>query len=128
MTDLITIDGNTYDVPIVDIKITPESLDKYAERTADGELHRELIGVFDKYSVTFGKNISNPSDYASLYAKLAEAVEYHTVILPTPTGTVTMTAYFASIGHTLYRVRGSSKYYRGLKVNIIPKSPQRTPS
>jgi len=127
MTDLITIDGSTYDVPIIDVTPTPQALEKYAERTADGILHIERIGVFDKYSVTFGKSHANPTDYNSLYAVLASATVFHTVILPTHSGTVTMTAYFAGISDTLYRVRNSVKYWKGLKVNIIPRSPQRTP-
>jgi hypothetical protein len=127
MTDLITIDGATYDVPIISIDITPEPLEKYAERTVDGTLHVERIGVFDKYSVVFGRNNANSVDYASLYAVLGSATVFHTVVLPTPTGTVTMTAYFAGVAHTLYKVKGSNKYYKGLKANIIPRDPTRTP-
>lgn len=128
MTDLITIDGNTYDVPIVDMKISYESLDKSANRTADGVLHREIIGVFAKYEVVFGVSNANPSAYASLINKLTEPVEFHTVILPTETGTITAQCYFGPVGHSLYKVKGSNKYYKGLSVSIIPKSPTRTPS
>jgi len=128
MTDLITIDGNTYDVPVVDMKISFEPLDKYAERTADGKLHRELIGVFDKYEVTFGISNANPTDYAALRAKLTEAVDFHTVILPTETGTQSASCYFGPARHVLYRAKNSNKYYRGLRVSIIPREPSRTPS
>ena len=44
-TQGIKIDGISYDVPLVSIKRTAEFLDKYAERTEDGDLKRELIGV-----------------------------------------------------------------------------------
>jgi hypothetical protein len=128
MTDLITIDGNTYDVPIVDMQISYEPLDKYAERTADGKLHREIIGVYAKYEVTFGISNANPSAYASLVDVLTEPEEFHTVILPTETGTVTASCYFGPVKHALYKVRGSDKYYRGLRVSIIPREPTRTPS
>lgn len=127
MTDLITIDGNTYDVPIVDMQISYEPLDKYAERTADGKLHREIIGVYAKYEVTFGVSNANPIDYANLVNVLTKPTEFHTVTLPTETGTLTASCYFGPVGHTLYRVRGSNKYYKGLKVSIIPRDPTRTP-
>ena len=128
MTDIITIDGNTYDVPIVDIDISYEPLDKFAERTADGVLHREVIGVFAKYQVVFGISNANPAAYASLVAKLTEPVEFHTVILPTETGTVTASCYFGPAKHKLYLVKETGKYFKGLSVSIIPRSPTRTPS
>ena len=128
MTTLITIDGSTYDVPIVDMQVSYEPLDKYAERTADGKQHREIIGVYAKYEVTFGISNANPSDYASLVDVLTEPTEFHTVILPTETGTLTDSFYFGPVRHTLYRVQGSNKYYKGLKVSIIPREPTRTPA
>jgi len=127
MTDLITIDGSTYDVPIVDLSVSSEPLDKFAKRTVSGKLYREMIGVFDKYEVTFGISNANPTDYAALVSKLREATPYHTVTLPTETGTVTASYYFGPISHTLYRAKGSNKYYKGLKVSIIPREPTRTP-
>lgn len=47
MTDFtqgISIDGVEYMIPFVSIKREAPFLDKTAERTEDGELHRELIG------------------------------------------------------------------------------------
>ena len=49
MTDFtqgISIDGVEYMIPFVSIKREAPFLDKTAERTEDGELHRELIGVY----------------------------------------------------------------------------------
>ena len=51
----IVIDGTTYDIPILSIKRKAEFLDKYAERTEDGILHRELIGVYFNYELQFGR-------------------------------------------------------------------------
>ena len=128
MTDLITIDGNTYDVPIVNIDISYEPLDKYAERTSDGKLHREVIGVFAKYNVTFGVSNANPTSYASLVSKLTEPVEFHTVVLPAESGTVTGSFYFGTVSHNLYRAKGSNNYFKGLSVPIIPREPTRKPA
>jgi hypothetical protein len=128
MTDLITIDGNTYDVPIVNIDISYETLDKYAERTSNGKLHREIIGVFAKYNVTFGISNANPTDYANLLNKLTEPVEFHAVILPSQTGSVSGNFYFGTVSHTLYQVMGSNIYFKGLTVPIIPREPTRKPA
>ena len=45
-TQGIEIDGVYFDVPFLSIKRTADFLDKYAERTEDGDLKRELIGVY----------------------------------------------------------------------------------
>ena len=126
MSDLITIDGNQYDVPIVSLKRSAETLYKYAERTADGILHSELIGVYFNYQVVFGKNVGNPIDYAALFDKLTEPTEFHTVIVPDEDGTHTFSAYFSNIKDTFVRVKGTSRYIEGLSVNIIARSPARS--
>ena len=50
---MIVIDGTSYDIPIKSIQGKADMLDKYAERTLDGVLHRELIGVYDNYEIEF---------------------------------------------------------------------------
>jgi hypothetical protein len=127
MTDLITIDGSTFDVPIVNVDISYETLDKYAERTSNGKLHREVIGVYAKYNVTFGISNANPVSYASLISKLTEPVEFHSVILPSETGTVTGSFYFGTVRHSLYQVRESGKFFKGLTVPVVPREPTRKP-
>jgi len=128
MDQIITIDGVAYDVPIVgEIERTFETLDKYAERTVDGKLHRELIGVYVKYKVTFGKSGSNPTAYAQLVDKLTFPTEFHTVILPTESGAVTFVGYFAGVRDAIYRVKGTERYAKGLSVTIIPRDPTRKP-
>jgi hypothetical protein len=125
MSDLITIDGTQYEVPIVSLKRSVESLYKYAERTVDGVLQSELIGVYFNYQVVFGKNNSNPTDYAALFAKLTEPTEYHTVIVPDEDGDHEFVCYFSNIKDTFVRVKGSARYLKGLSVNIIARSPAR---
>lgn len=125
MSDLITIDGNQYDVDIVEMKRSAESLYKYAERTVDGVLHSELIGVYFNYQLIFAKN-RNPVAYAALWAKLTEPTEFHTVILPDEDGTHTFSAYFSNIKDTFYKVKGTDRYINGLSVNIIAQKPART--
>jgi len=119
---MIIIDGITYDIPIVSIKRTADFLDKYAERTEDGELHRELIGVYFNYSLKFGQSSNNVADYAALWVKLTEATEFHTVTVPDESGTFTFTAYFAGVSDELKK-EGAQNFWKNLTVNFVAKSP-----
>ena len=69
---MIVIDTIEYDVPIVSLEGQADMLDKYAERTVDGVLHRELIGVYDNYDIEFAASYSNLQAYSDLWFKLTE--------------------------------------------------------
>lgn len=123
---MITIDGTAYAVPVKRITRRADFLDKYAERTEDGVLHRELIGVYFNYSIEFGMTL-DAAEYAALWDKLTEPEEFHTVVVPDEDGTsYTFTAYFASVGDELSRVRDAAVFWKSLKVNFIAKEPART--
>lgn len=124
MTAPITIDGDTYEVPVISIKRTADFLDKFAERTADGKLHRELIGVYFNYQLKFGQ--ASMADYAALWDKLTEPEEFHTVIIPDEDGDLTFTAYFSGISDEMVKVSGASRYWKNLTVNFIAREPART--
>lgn len=88
MTDFtqgISIDGVEYMVPFVSIKREAPFLDKTAERTEDGELYRELIGVYYNYTMSFG-TIDDVDIYIKLYDHLTQPVPFHTFTLPTSRG------------------------------------------
>jgi hypothetical protein len=126
---MITIDGTNYDIPILSIKRNAEFLDKYAERTEDGVLHRELIGVYFNYSLTFGRT-HNTTAYAALWSRLTQATEFHTVTVPDVSGTpgqYTFQAYFAGVSDELVRETGAATFWKNLTVNFIAKSPELTP-
>lgn len=127
MTDIIIIDNETYDVPIISMKRAADQLYKYAERTADGKLHAEMIGVYYNYEVVFGKN-SNPAAYALLFDKLSEPVVFHTVTLPTESGTRTFSAYFAGVTDVFIYVKETNRVMQGLSVNVIARDPARIPT
>lgn len=124
---MITIDGTTYDVPVLALREKCEFLDKYAERTEDGVLHRELIGTYHNYEIEFGVG-DNPADSAALWLVLTEAVEFHSVTVPDVSGTdYTFTAYFAGVARELRRVQGALTFWRNPTVSFIAQSPRRTP-
>jgi hypothetical protein len=123
---MITIDGVSYDIPIVSMKRTAAFLDKYAERTESGDLKRELIGVYFNYQLQFGGTL-NATEYAALWDKLTEPEEFHTVTVYDAEGEYTFTAYFASVGDELRRVKDAAVFWKSLTVNFIAKSPARVP-
>lgn len=121
---MITIDGTTYKVPVVSLRRKGEFLDKYANRTEAGDLERELIGVYYNYELRFGFTIDY-QEYARLWDKLTEAVEFHTVTVPDVGKDYTFTAYFSNISDELIRKHKGVSYYGGLTVNFTAKSPAR---
>lgn len=120
----IIIDGETYNIPILSIKRKADFLDKYAERTADGVLHRELIGVYFNYQLKLGST-TDTTEYARLWEKLTEPEEFHTVIVPDEDGDYTFTAYFSNVGDELRRMKNAKNYWNSLTVNFIAKEPAR---
>lgn len=122
----ITIDGTTFDIPVMEIKRSADFLDKYAERTEDGVLQRELIGVYFNYRLRFGRT-NDTAEYALLWAKLTEATEFHTVVVPDESGTYSFTAYFSNVADELLRDKAAANFWKSLTVNFIARSPENTP-
>ena len=124
---MIIIDGVTFDIPVMSIRRNAEVLDKYAERTEDGILHREIIGVYFNYSLQFGRT-NNTTEYAALWAKLTEPVEFHDVTVPDGDGApVTFSAYFANVSDELRKDTETKTFWKNLTANFIAQEPARTP-
>ena len=124
---MIVIDGDSFDVPIISLDMKCEFLDKYAERTEDGVLHRELIGVYFNYQLAFGRAAST-AEYARLWQKLTEPVEFHSVTVWDEEGEYTFTAYFSSVGHSLRKIKDTTVFWRSLTVNFTAQSPALVPA
>ena len=121
---MIVIDGITYDVPIIGMTRRADFLSKYAERTEDGVLHTELIGVYYNYQIQFGAS-TNAAEYAALWLKLTEPEEFHEVTVPDEDGDFTFTAYFSNVGDTLRKSKGAQPFWKNLTVNFVAQSPAR---
>jgi hypothetical protein len=119
---MITIDSTDYNIPILSIRRTADILDKYAERTEDGVLHREIIGVYFNYQIKFGRT-NDTAEYAALWAKLTEAEEFHTVTVPDENGDYTFTAYFSNISDEMLRTTSAKNFWKSLTVNFIAQEP-----
>jgi hypothetical protein len=107
---MITIDGIDYDIPVVSIERNAEFLDKFAERTEDGVLHRELIGVYFNYTISFGRT-TDTVEYAALWQKLTEATEFHEVTVPDESGDFTFVAYFTNVKDKLRKQANAQNFF-----------------
>jgi len=122
---MIRIDGVDYDIPVVEVDMKAEYLYKYAERTADGKLHSELIGVYFNYSIQFG-NTADTAEYAALWQKITEPTEFHTVRVWDESGTYSFSGYFSGVGHKLRKVVDSTVFWKELTINFIARNPARS--
>lgn len=122
---MIRIDGSDFNIPIVLIDMSADMLDKYAERTSDGILHRELIGVYYNFKITFSSSYNNPVEYARLWQKLTEPVEFHTVTLWDEDGEYSQLGYFANTQHRIIKVDSTNQaYFRELTTEFVAKQPR----
>ncbi len=123
---MIKIDGLEFDVPVIELSRKADFLDKFAKRTDDGGLQRELIGVYFNYQLKFGyvKNDTQAVEYQRLWNKLTEPVEFHTVTVLDEKGEYTFKAYFSNISDrkkTVYQ-----NYWQDLTVNFTAQVPARS--
>lgn len=121
---MLYIDGIGYKIDVLSVKRTADFLDKYAERTENGDLERELIGVYFNYKLQLGPGIDR-TEYARLWDKLTEPVEFHKVTVPDEDGDYTFTAYFSNVADELLRKVAEKNYWKNLTVNFIAKKPAR---
>lgn len=121
---MIRIDSEDFDVEITSIDMAADMLDKYAERTNDGILHRELIGVYYNFQITFASGYNNPTEYAKLWRKLTEAVEFHEVTLWDEDGEYTQTGYFAETKHSIAKLKNGVPSWKSLSTSFIAKQPR----
>jgi len=123
--DFIIIDGNQYNIGVyADIKESADFLDKYANRTDDGDLKRELIGVYFNYSdIKFeAQTDSNYSEFERLWDKLTEPEEFHNIKI----ANFQFRAYFNGISRTIYDYKNGRAYRKDMTVNFTAKAPARS--
>lgn len=125
-TQGIEIDGKMFKIPMVSVKRSADFLDKYAERSEDGDLKRELIGVYFNYQMSFGV-IDDDNLYEELFDKLTEPVEYHDFALPTTKGTYRFRGYISSVSDEIEKILSNTAKFKGLQCKFTAKAPARRP-
>jgi len=122
MSEFIIIDGTTYRVPIIELKRKADILDKYAYRSEDGNLHREVIGTYHNFTLKIGV-VNDPVLYNTLFDVLSAPVDSHTVELPHDH--VSFKGYFSSIQDEVVRIMPDGTKYKGLSCNLTAMMPRR---
>lgn len=125
MENLITIDGTDYPVGVVELTEVSNFANKFAKRTEDWDLQRELAGIFFAYRLTVG-DLNDQTLLQALWDKVHEFTEYHTVTLPHGTGTQTFTAYIVDAERKLRKHKGGVNTWGGFALEFIAKAPQIT--
>ena len=123
----LTIDTTEYTVPVTACKRTLDSLDRFAERTQDGVLHRQLIGMYVNYQVTFARphTPAHVAEYAALWNALATPIEWHDFIMPDG---FAFTGYVGTgASDDIRKVWSANVFWESLTVNFIARSPAFTP-
>ena len=126
-TQGLIIDGTHYNIPLVEVKRTFDFLEKYADRTEDGEIHIETIGGYQNYQVKIGI-INDTSLYKSLFIHITDCSNrFHTVVLPDSNGNFTFEGYFSSISDKMHKVYENDVEYEGLTWKMTERKPTKTP-
>ncbi len=126
-TQGLIIDGITYNIPFISVKRTLDFLEKFAERTEDGDSHIETIGLYKNYTISIGL-----IEDAELYDQLIEHItdcenRFHHVTLPDASKQFDFYGYFSSIKDEVEKVLENGAQYKGLSWNMRSKQPYKTP-
>lgn len=124
MANYIVIDGREYPVMISELKRRADILDKYAYRSEDGHLHREVIGTYHNYDMKIA--CPDRTLYNELFDVISEPTAYHNVILPHDG--VQFNAYFSSVQDEVVLIDKDGTKYKGLSCKCTAMIPRRTPT
>lgn len=124
LADRIIIDGIKYDVPVSEITRTADVLDKYANRTENGDLKRKGIGVYYNYEISFGFT-TKTAIYNKLFNKLTEPEEFHDVTIPSSNGDFSFKAYITKVSDQMIAQYNGKNYFGELKASFTAKAPAR---
>lgn len=125
---IFKIDNVDFTAGLININRKVNILDKYAERTINGDLKREIIGVYYNYSLTFSE-FWDMDEYDKLFSKLTEAREFHTIWLPKNKSYYEFKGYVSGVEDVIEFAKGESqRIVTGLKCDIIAKEPTIRPS
>lgn len=126
-TQGLVIDGVSYNIPFVSIKRSMDFLEKYADRTEDGDIKIETIGLYKNYDIAIGT-----IDDVELYDKLIEHItdcenRFHTVVLPDASKNFEFYGYFSSIKDEIEKILSDGTKYKGLTWKMTSKKPTKRP-
>lgn len=123
--DFLVIDGQRFNVGVLaGIKETFDILDRYANRTQDGVLHREIIGTYKNYSsIKFANQTdANYDAYENLWELLGSKKEFHTITI----ANYTFSAYISSISRKIAYFNNNRAYHSDMECKFTAEQPYRS--
>lgn len=120
---VLSIDGINLGVGLIQIERHVDVLDKMAKRTINGDLKREILGVYFNYKLTFAE-FDDMVAYSKLFDKLTEKKEFHVIQIPTNLGHDTYTGYIAKVQDVIVYVNGNKRKVKGLTCEFVAKEPR----
>lgn len=120
------IDNVVYDVTVKKMSRNFEALDtQNTNRTLDGVMHRDVIGVFYNYSLELETKNLNVQQYDALYEVISSPDEKHTLTFPYGQQMFTFEAYITNGSDDLMLMKEGMNLWGNLKFNIIAIAPKR---
>jgi hypothetical protein len=127
-TGVCKIDNIDFTIGLVSIARKVTILDKFAERTMNGGLKREIIGSYFNYDLNFSE-FENMQEYNRLFSILAAPQEFHDIYIPQTIGYYSFRGYVSEVEDTFEIVLSeNSRRISGLKCSIVSKEPTLRPS
>ena len=120
MNKSFTIDGTTYEVPIIEMQRKGDILDLTARRRDDGTLERDVIGTYYNFTVKIGI-IRDDTVRKDLWDKLTEPVASHEIMLPGQDES--FEGYFGSVKDDVIIITESGILTHGLSFNVVCTNP-----
>ena len=122
----IILDNVRYDVRISSDTVSAEVIDKFAERTDDGVLQHEVLGVYYNFELEF-EPIRDPGLHDRFYMDLTAPKAERTVTIPGLAATYTFRCYIRVDPVAMIRHKMSGNTHEGIKARFISISPARRP-
>lgn len=122
---LVLIDGENFEVGIVNIIRKARISKNDLGTTLDGKQHYQALGTYYDYEVTFNSKKMNVAEYDRLYDVLTAPVNKHSVTMPFGQTTLTFDASLSIGSDSLVTSFNNFKKWGSLKVTIESLEPQR---
>lgn len=123
--DFLIIDGIRINVGVLSgIGEECDILDRYAYRSQDGVLHREVIGSYQNYrNIKFvDQTDANYNEYEQLWEILCSPQEFHNIKI----ANFEFSAYISSVKREIDYYDGDKAYHKKMTCNFTAEKPRRT--
>lgn len=124
---MISIDGVQYpNICPTDIYRVGTFEDKFLERTMDGTMQRELVGVYFSYQITCGYQ-GNTAEYYAFWDDIHKSIDFRIVRVPHNAGYLEFQAYFSDTNDHIILRKEDLNIYADFTITFLSRSPNTTP-